>query len=508
MKNRALKYTIAFGAIGLLIAVLIAYVERRTVSTYQRNLPYISLGDNVKNRVTQGHLWFEELMAGDASLNFERDVLTVFNSSKDILQSAYDGKENELGKFAKSDDEETQVIIKESLVSLDKLLSTAKERWKFKQQAKTTVSTPAVLDSTGAVIQPAITTSTGEEAGGVLDQEFDTNYANFQSKMDRLIDHINVNVKSDASFIDTLSWISIISLLIAFAFLCVMLYRLQASSDKLVQENKQRLDSQSKDVGALTGFVESISAGNYNVELDALADEDLGNTLLTMRNKLRNNAEDDRKRNWSTTGLAQVGEILRTSTSSTEELFDNIIRFVVKYTKSNQGGLFILNEDENDKSLDLVACYAFERKKFLKKKVTAGEGLVGQCYMEGERIYLLEVPQEYISITSGLGGSNPNALLMVPLKVNEQIYGVIELATFGKYQDYEIELVEKLAESIASTISTVRANESTRVLLERTQQQAEEMRAQEEEMRQNMEELEATQEEMRRKEKHPGYARW
>jgi PAS domain S-box-containing protein len=502
MKNRALKYTIAFGVIGLLIAVLIAYVERRTVSTYQRNLPYISLGDNVKNRVTQAHLWFEELMAGDASLNFERDVLSLFNSSKDILQSAYDGKENELGKFAKSDDEETQVIIKESLVSLDKLLSTAKERWKFKQQAKTTVSTPAVLDSTGAVIQPAVTASTGEEAGGVLDQEFDTNYANFQSKMDRLIDHVNVNVKSDASFIDTLSWISIITLLLAFAFLCVMLYRLQASGDKFVQENRQRLDAQSKDVSALTGFVESISAGNYNVELDALADEDLGNTLLTMRNKLRNNAEDDRKRNWSTTGLAQIGEILRTSTSSTEELFDNIIRFVVKYTKSNQGGLFILNEDENDKSLDLVACYAFERKKFLKKKVTAGEGLVGQCYMEGERIYLLEVPQEYISITSGLGGSNPNALLLVPLKVNEQIYGVIELATFGKYQEYEIELVEKLAESIASTISTVRANESTRILLERTQQQAEEMRAQEEEMRQNMEELEATQEEMRRKEKH------
>jgi PAS domain S-box-containing protein len=222
-----------------------------------------------------------------------------------------------------------------------------------------------------------------------------------------------------------------------------------------------------------------------------------------MRNKLRNNAEDDRKRNWSTTGLAQIGEILRTSTTSTEELFDNIIKFVVKYTKSNQGGLFILNEDNGtDKTLDLVACYAFERKKFLKKNVAIGEGLVGQCFMEGARIYLLEVPQEYISITSGLGSSNPNALLLVPLKVNERIYGVIELATFGQYQEYEIDLVEKLAESIASTISTVRANESTRILLERTQQQAEEMRAQEEEMRQNMEELEATQEEMRRKEKH------
>jgi PAS domain S-box-containing protein len=501
MKNRALKYTIAFGVIGLIIAILIAYVERNTVATFQKNLPYISLGDNIKNRVTQAHLWFEELMAGDASLNFERDILTVFASSKEVLQTAYDGKENELGKFGKSNDEETQVIIKESIISLDKLLATAKERWKFKQQHVTTATEP-VLDSTGAVIVTAAV-STGEEAGGELDQEFDANYQSFQKKMDELIVHINASVKSDVTYIDTLSWISIISLIVAFVFLCVLLYRLQSGSDKMVTENNARLEEQSKDVSALTGFVESISAGDYTVEIEKLADESLSNTLITMRNKLRNNAEDDRKRNWSTTGLAQIGEILRTSTTSTEELFDNIIKFVVKYTKSNQGGLFILNEDNGtDKTLDLVACYAFERKKFLKKNVAIGEGLVGQCFMEGARIYLLEVPQEYISITSGLGSSNPNALLLVPLKVNERIYGVIELATFGQYQEYEIDLVEKLAESIASTISTVRANESTRILLERTQQQAEEMRAQEEEMRQNMEELEATQEEMRRKEKH------
>jgi PAS domain S-box-containing protein len=175
----------------------------------------------------------------------------------------------------------------------------------------------------------------------------------------------------------------------------------------------------------------------------------------------------------------------------------------VKYTKSNQGGLFILNEDnESDQFLELMACYAFERKKYMTKKVVIGEGLIGQAYLEGDRMYLEEVPKEYITITSGLGGSNPNALLIVPLKINDKVYGVLELATFGKYHDYEIDLVEKLAESIASTISTVRVNESTRILLEKTQQQAEEMRAQEEEMRQNMEELEATQEEMRRKEKH------
>lgn len=493
MKSKALKYSIYFSIIGLFITVLVAYVERNTIDTYQQNLPYLKLGDNIKNRVTKAHLWFEELLGGDASLNFERDVLQPIQGAQAILQGAFDGKETELGTFEAFSDEESKALLKEAIIAIDKLAIQAQERWKNKP-------VPVVVtDSTGAVIS----STEPQIAGGGDDQKFDAAYEAFQLSMDRFMERMNGDVAADVSDINLLSWVSIFLVVVIFVGLGFVLFRLQQGNDKITEESRQLLESQGKAVTSLTSFVEAISSGNYNVELNMEGDSNLSQTLLTMRDKLRANAEDDRRRNWSTTGLAQIGEILRASSSTSSELFDSIIKFVVKYTKSNQGGLFVLNEDnESDKYLELVACYAFERKKFLKKNVQIGEGLIGQSYLEGQRIYLLEVPQEYITITSGLGGSNPNALLIVPLKVNDRIYGVIELATFGKYQDYEIELVEKLAESIGSTISTVRVNESTRLLLERTQQQAEEMRSQEEEMRQNMEELEATQEEMRRKEKH------
>lgn len=496
IQSRALKFVIGFAISGILVTLLITYVERNILSTYQKNLPYISLGDNVKNRSTKGHLWFEELMAGDPSLAFEKDVLPLFTSCLALLEGAAQHDETELGRFQDLGDETTDLLLKEAIVEIGKLTEAARQRYKFKTEAAANVQT----DSLGNVIA----SSTGELAGGELDQKFDDSYESFQTTMDKLIEHTSLRVKEDSEFLNSLSWISIVLVVGFFTFLCMLIYRLQHGNDKMVAINQAKLEEEAGRMESISSFIEGVSSGNYSIQLSTLSETDgLGATLVKMRNKLNENAETDRRRNWATSGLAQIGDILRASNLSTTELYDSIIRFVVKYTDSNQGGLFILNnEDESNTYLELSACYAFERKKFLTKRVELGEGLVGQCFIEGEKIYLLDVPEDYIAITSGLGGANPSALLLMPMKVNERLYGVIELASFNNFDDYQIDLVEKLAESIASTISTVRTNESTRILLEKTQQQTEEMRAQEEEMRQNMEELEATQEEMRRKEKH------
>jgi len=229
----------------------------------------------------------------------------------------------------------------------------------------------------------------------------------------------------------------------------------------------------------------------------------LGNALINMRDNLSKVAEDDKKRNWTTEGLAKFGELLRTNNNDVQKLSEEIISNLVKYIKGNQGAIYIIDDEETDgeMTMSMKACYAWDKKKFLNQKIFKGEGLAGQAWQEGDSIYLTEVPQNYIRITSGLGDANPSSVLITPLKLNEQVFGVVEVASFNVFQDFEIDFVKRMAESIASTISSVKVNARTQRLLEESQQMTEQMRAQEEEMRQNMEELQATQEEMARKEK-------
>src|SRR5688572_13046382 len=491
MRNRALKFTLGFVVVGLIVMILVAIVQRGAINAYHSNLPYVRLSDQLKNQVTQLNLWVEHVKRVDPKLNFERDVREPLSKSKVLMESMYEGKETDLGTFEKAEEEDLKAILKENIYNIQNLLESSQARLEAKPQV-----IAAATDSTAEVVDT--------QSFNVLNLQVDASLKDFQRVSDRLINYVDQQIVSGTATLNVLSWISIFVLLGGLAALGISLYRLFDKGDKAELERTSIAERQERGATSLSNFMEAISAGNYSANLDdELVRGTMGNTLITMRDKLKANAEEDRKRNWSTSGLAQIGELLRTSFTTTQDLFDGIIKFVVKYTKSNQGGLFLLNEENpSQKFLELVACYAYERKKFLNKSIDVGEGLVGQSFLEAQFIYLVEIPEDYVAITSSLGGAKPNALLVMPLKVNGKVFGILELATFGKYEPHEIELVEKLAESIASTISTVRINDSTRILLEKTQQQTEEMRAQEEEMRQNMEELEATQEEMRRKEKH------
>ncbi|HEY9047525.1 MAG TPA: GAF domain-containing protein, partial [Ohtaekwangia sp.] len=277
-------------------------------------------------------------------------------------------------------------------------------------------------------------------------------------------------------------------------------HKIELSGNDELTDMASSLNTLKEDLMKKTAFAEQIRNGNLDAAYEPNHEDDqLGHSLLRLKENLQSVKEEDQKRNWTTDGLARFVEVLR-SNKNISALAHDVTKNLVLLIKANQGALFVLSDDQGgSQHLEMIACYAFNRTKYLTKKVDIGEGLIGQAFLEKETIYLKEIPDDFVRITSGLGEANPKYILIAPLKVNEDVVGIMELASFKPFQQHEIAFVEKIGENIAHTILSYRTAENTQRLLDESHEQAENMRAQEEELRQNQEELQATQEEISRK---------
>lgn len=254
------------------------------------------------------------------------------------------------------------------------------------------------------------------------------------------------------------------------------------------------------------GFANSIGEGDFGAEYKLLSEKDsLGLSLIKMQENLADaKAKEnerilaDDKERWSATGFAKFGEILRNNANDIEKLAQVFMRNLVNYLEVNQGALFIVNdaEDKEDIAFEMKAAIAYERQRILDSSFKIGHGLVGRCAFEKKTIYMTDVPQDYMKITSGMGTANPSVLIIVPLIIEDRVIGIIELASFKDIESYKREFIEKVAESIGSTIVSVTNNDKTKRMLAESIEQKEEMAAQEEELRQNLEEMQATQEDL------------
>ncbi|MBN2348587.1 MAG: GAF domain-containing protein [Bacteroidales bacterium] len=253
-------------------------------------------------------------------------------------------------------------------------------------------------------------------------------------------------------------------------------------------------------------FTQKLVEDDVNAELKVNEEDQLGINLLKLKDKINitlkehvEYSKENEIRRYINEGIAKFSEIINNNSNNIQQLTDVFIRELVKYTESVQGGLYLINEDQNN-TLELKAAFAYNRKKYITKSIMFGEGLVGTCAIEKKIIKIEDVPPEYIIITSGLGDAPPNHLLLVPMLEDEQVLGVLEIASLKAFTDFQLNLVQQVANSMASSIKISQNNTKTSELLEKTQRQAAVMQEQEEEMRQNMEELQATQEDSTRRE--------
>ncbi|WP_235958340.1 MULTISPECIES: PAS domain S-box protein [Flammeovirga] len=251
-------------------------------------------------------------------------------------------------------------------------------------------------------------------------------------------------------------------------------------------------------------FAEQIGEGNYDAVYSALSEDDtLGNALLSMRDSIQKAEKRDHERNWIITGEAEIGQILRNH-NDLIELGDEVVAYTTEKINAVQGAFYVVEgaTDElpiEEQSIELISTYAYNKKRFLKKKFHFTEGLVGQAAIEMEMILRTEIPSNYLSITSGLlGETKPKSILIMPLIANEKVYGLLEFASLEDFSTMTLEFVKEISQIIARTIFNIKINERTVRLLKESQQMSSELSVQQEILRQNAEEMESTQEELQR----------
>ncbi|HTH57455.1 MAG TPA: GAF domain-containing protein [Cyclobacteriaceae bacterium] len=272
---------------------------------------------------------------------------------------------------------------------------------------------------------------------------------------------------------------------------------LKVQSDEEIGQTKSAINQFLERLKSATSFAEKLGSGRLNTKYDERFGGDVfAQALIHMQTKLSDADAIQSKINWNNEGIVRFNEAVKNDSDDLNTMGDKILRALVLFLNANQAALYVTNHDE--KYFEIVSTYAYGKKRFKMEKIDMEDGLVAQCAKEKESIYLKEIPGNYVKITSGLGEATPRCLLLVPLKVRDEVSGVLEIASFQVFEEHQRAFVEKVAENIASLIATRQSSVKTKKLLEESKLKAEGLSAQEEELRQSAEELRATQEEMQR----------
>lgn len=166
--------------------------------------------------------------------------------------------------------------------------------------------------------------------------------------------------------------------------------------------------------------------------------------IQKIRTEMAKLKQEEGQRLWISQGLAKFAEILRNKADIKEYTYQ-VISSLVKYVGANQGGLFIEYTDESgERYLELTACVAYNKRKIEEKRISEGQGILGQCMLEKHFIFLTDIPENYVRITSGLGEATPRNIVIAPLLLSENFYGVIELALFEVMKPHQVEFLKEV----------------------------------------------------------------
>ena len=273
---------------------------------------------------------------------------------------------------------------------------------------------------------------------------------------------------------------------------------LKVKSSEEIGQTKTAINQFLERMKSATSYAEKLGTGDLNAQYDEQYGGDvLANALIAMQKKLSEADVTQSKINWTNEGTARFNELLKNDGEDLGTLGDKVLKMLVAHIHANQAALYIINSQE--KCFERASTYAYEGTRNQDSKIDLEEGLIGQCAKERETIHLKDVPRNYVKISSGLGGASPREIIIVPLKNDDEVVGVIEIASLEQFKESHVEFVEKIGGSIASFISNRQSADNSKKLLDELKSKTKFLSQQEEHFRQNMEGFQVLQEEMQRR---------
>ena len=247
-----------------------------------------------------------------------------------------------------------------------------------------------------------------------------------------------------------------------------------------------------RQVRAIGDVATAVTKGDLTRSIDveargevALLKDNINQMIRTLAETTAVNQEQD----WLKTNLTRFTRMLQ-GQRDLLTVAEQVLSELAPVMNAQQGAFYVARTDAEGVHLELFASYAFNDRKHLGHRFAIGEGLVGQAARERKRILVRDVPPHYTTLSSALGEATPINLVVVPVMFEDEVKGVIELASFQPFTSIQTAFIDQLIDSLGIVTATIEATMRTDELLRQSQSMAEELQTQQEELQQTNEELE------------------
>ncbi|PQP02263.1 hybrid sensor histidine kinase/response regulator [Massilia phosphatilytica] len=200
----------------------------------------------------------------------------------------------------------------------------------------------------------------------------------------------------------------------------------------------------------------------------------LKDNINEMIRNLKETTQKNAQQDWLKTNLARFTRLLQ-GQRDLQAVTKLILSELAPLVSAHHGVFYMMDSQEADARLRMIASYGYRSSRKLPTSFLPGEGLVGQCALEKTRIWLTDVPRDYIVVSSGLGSAPPTNIVVLPILFEQQVKAVIEIASLDRFTETHLSFLDQLMESIGVVLNTIEANSRTESLLTQSQSLAQEL---------------------------------